>query len=71
MVCLYAGRRNNCGNSTEEWRELALKDGPHPHIALLSLHLELRVKFNFTTTWECARSMSGTPYHIQLDKHCC
>jgi hypothetical protein len=46
----------------EEWRELALKDGPQPHIALLPLHPELLVKFNSTTTWECARSMSGTPY---------
>jgi hypothetical protein len=33
----------------EEWRELALKDGPQPHIALLPLHPELLVKFNYTT----------------------
>jgi hypothetical protein len=46
----------------EEWWELALKDGPNPHIALLHLHPELRVKFTSTTTWECARSTLGTPY---------
>jgi hypothetical protein len=41
---------------------LALKDGPNPHIALLPLDPELRVKFSSTTTWESAWSMSGTPY---------
>jgi hypothetical protein len=46
----------------EEWWELALKDGPNPQIALLPLHPKLRVKFNSTATWECARSMSGKPY---------
>jgi hypothetical protein len=46
----------------EWWWELALKDGPNPHIALLHMHPELRVKFNFTTTWECALSTSGMRY---------
>ncbi|KAH7674589.1 hypothetical protein IHE45_08G084200 [Dioscorea alata] len=45
-----------------EWWELALKDSSNPHIALLPLHPELRMKFNESAAWAYARSMSGKPY---------
>ncbi|KAK2362090.1 inositol-1,4,5-trisphosphate 5-phosphatase [Trifolium repens] len=49
-------------NGKVEWWELALKVGSNPHIALLPLHPILRVNFNSTAAWECARNMSGKPY---------
>lgn len=45
-----------------EWWELAIKDSSNPHIALLPLHPEMRMKFNESAAWAYARSMSGKPY---------
>ncbi|XP_010272086.1 PREDICTED: uncharacterized protein LOC104607980 isoform X2 [Nelumbo nucifera] len=46
----------------DEWWELSLKDNSNPHIALLPLHPDLRVKFNATAAWAYARNMAGKPY---------
>ncbi|RZC46316.1 hypothetical protein C5167_039276 [Papaver somniferum] len=46
----------------EWWRFELTEDDSNPHIALLPLHPDVRVKFNETAAWEYAKSMIGKPY---------